>query len=99
MSQEREGDALMAAPENSFSIAGESPNTTTAKPPCNPLCVPVFLAVVLYGQLLHGLCALLLLLGIRVSPRVTGDHTLRLMATTFATTAGSHPVIDDTQGR
>lgn len=98
MSQERETDTLMAAPENSFSIEDDSRSTTTTKPPCNPLCVPVFLVVVLYGQLLHGLCALLLLLGIRVSPSVTGDHTLRMMATTFATTAGSHPVIDDTKG-
>ena len=92
-----EDAGLMAVrPEHSFSIESDSEDRKT--PPCNPLCFPVFLVVILYGQLLHGLCAVLLLVGIRVSPHVSGDHTLSVLNASFATAARSQPVIDDTQG-
>ncbi|CAE7227121.1 unnamed protein product, partial [Symbiodinium pilosum] len=85
----------MTAPE-SFSIESESDEPQ--RPPCNPLCFPVFLVVILWGQLLHGVCAVLLLVGVRVAPHVSADICLRLLSASFATTATSHPVVDDTNG-
>lgn len=76
---------------SSFSV--ESP---PHKPPqCRPICVPVFLVMVLYTQVLHGLCVLLLLIGIQVPHDYTGTHLFRLVGARFATTAASHPVMDD----
>ena len=86
----------MVAPGNALSIE-EKPSDARQRPPCNLLRVPLFLVTILYGQLMHGLCTLLLLLGIRVCPHTGGDHVLGLLGARFATAANSHAVIDDTQ--
>lgn len=80
---------------SSFSVEDA---TRKGPPQCRPICVPFFLATVLYVQLLHGLATLLLLLGIQVPPDKTGVHLLGLVGASFATTARSHPVMDDTSG-